>query len=527
MRVMIVAAALLTADVGILAPEFLGWGNSSAPGGAAGAEVAGGEAKPPGGESKATDSESARPPLPFVGNNPITGPQNREEVFEFAEKPKAVKRGDKWVITFASKGKCDATVAIVGPDGKIVRHLASGVLGSNAPWPFQQNSLAQSLEWDGKDDRGRLAPAGCEVKVGLGLKPRYGATLAAMDPYALDPVAIACDREGTAYVLTGSFSNNYFDVTIRAFSRDGKYLRTVKPMPGGLAPEKYAGTFELVGPREDPYFVPMSKSAGQPPRSMGMAVSPQGRIVFSSHGNRTHKFLRFLNTDGSGLCRGPQLGPWQCVIGRALAAFSNDGKSVFVSALTKSEIGGRGPVHAVLRFGVDDPTPTEWLRSHNWAGKAPVFAGEIGTPGSDDAHFNDPRGVAVDKDNNVYVCDHGNGRVQVFDGQAKLLRSIKVDRPDQIAVHRKTGAVYVLCPDGGQEGVRLVKFSADGKEACTFKFPGMWPLNNPFSTTMALDDSAEPPIVWLAGAERLGNDSAKGIWRVADKGASFEKLGDI
>jgi hypothetical protein len=59
--------------------------------------------------------------------------QEREEVFEFTQKPAVTKEGDKIVISFASKGKCDATVSIVDKDGKVIRHLASGVLGVNAP----------------------------------------------------------------------------------------------------------------------------------------------------------------------------------------------------------------------------------------------------------------------------------------------------------------------------------------------------------------------------------------------------------
>ncbi len=70
---------------------------------------------------------------------------------------------DRYEITFAvaSKGGsadggyCDVTVAIVDPDkdvsglgrGTVVRHLASGVLGPNAPEPFQKNSLRQTIYW--------------------------------------------------------------------------------------------------------------------------------------------------------------------------------------------------------------------------------------------------------------------------------------------------------------------------------------------------------------------------------------------
>ena len=78
----------------------------------------------------------------------------REPVFEFARKPEATRRGDNVTITFVSKAFCDATVAIEDATGRIVRHLGSGVLGPNAPEPFQKNSLKQTMTWDGKDDRG-------------------------------------------------------------------------------------------------------------------------------------------------------------------------------------------------------------------------------------------------------------------------------------------------------------------------------------------------------------------------------------
>ncbi|MCX7804649.1 MAG: hypothetical protein N3A38_05605 [Planctomycetota bacterium] len=140
--------------------------------------------------------------------NPYNGMQEREEVFEFTQKPKVEKQGDKWVITFASKGKCDATVAIVGPDGKIVRHLASGVLGPNAPWPFQQNSLSQRIEWDGLTDdfkpalpAGASGGGGCKVKVSLGLQAKY-------------------ERDIAWAPAKGTY-----------IEKDGKYFRTILPPP--------------------------------------------------------------------------------------------------------------------------------------------------------------------------------------------------------------------------------------------------------------------------------------------------------
>jgi hypothetical protein len=81
------------------------------------------------------------------GPNPYTGRQKRVETFQFAAKPTIVKTNDGYLIHFASKAACDATVAILDTEGRVVRHLASGVLGNNAPAPFEQGSLEQELVW--------------------------------------------------------------------------------------------------------------------------------------------------------------------------------------------------------------------------------------------------------------------------------------------------------------------------------------------------------------------------------------------
>jgi hypothetical protein len=141
--------------------------------------------------------------------NPYAGLQEREEKFEFAQKPAVKKEGEKWVVTFATTANCDATVSILNKDGKIVRHLASGVLGKNAPHPFRQNSLAQKLEWDGlTDDFKKADTAGCKVKVGLGLKATYERD-------------IGWDPQKESYL-----------------EKDGKYFRTLMPPPADTPEDK-------------------------------------------------------------------------------------------------------------------------------------------------------------------------------------------------------------------------------------------------------------------------------------------------
>src|SRR5262249_51053386 len=78
-----------------------------------------------------------------------------EAVPAFTRKPTATKAGDAIKLEFTSDRATDVTVTVEDAHGKIVRHLAAGVLGKNAPEPLQPNTLAQSLTWDGKDDFGK------------------------------------------------------------------------------------------------------------------------------------------------------------------------------------------------------------------------------------------------------------------------------------------------------------------------------------------------------------------------------------
>jgi NHL repeat len=57
-----------------------------------------------------------------------------------------------------------------------------------------------------------------------------------------------------------------------------------------------------------------------------------------------------------------------------------------------------------------------WLKSWGDRGKGP-------------GQFNTPHSIATDAQGNVYVADRGNRRIQVFDGDGKLLRAFTIDVP--------------------------------------------------------------------------------------------------
>jgi hypothetical protein len=70
----------------------------------------------------------------------------------------------------------DVEVTVLGADGKVVRHLAAGVLGGKhlAPEPLKAG-LVQEILWDSKDDFGKPAADGpfkVRVRTGMGFKLR-------------------------------------------------------------------------------------------------------------------------------------------------------------------------------------------------------------------------------------------------------------------------------------------------------------------------------------------------------------------
>ncbi|MCX7590402.1 MAG: hypothetical protein N2255_02120, partial [Kiritimatiellae bacterium] len=176
----------------------------------------------------------------LVGTASITASRGGDPTLEFTSKPSVAWKNNQAIISFAVNDFCDVTVAIENSEGKIARHLAAGVLGPNAPEPFQKYSLSQTVTWDGKNDRGGYVDELEKyfVRVSLGLKLRFERTLfwspkkRTRDPNYLDGnLLLAAAPEGV-YVYDGGNCEH-----VRLFDHEGNYVRTVYPPPAAKLTE--------------------------------------------------------------------------------------------------------------------------------------------------------------------------------------------------------------------------------------------------------------------------------------------------
>lgn len=91
-------------------------------------------------------------------------------------------------------------------------------------------------------------------------------------------------------------------------------------------------------------------------------------------------------------------------------------------------------------------------------------ASNIGAPAGD-VEFHEPRGVAVDSEDNVYVADWCNGRVQKLSPEGRLLDVMNAGAPvDEVAVDRE-GFIFALDEDDSTVIVFKPEKTEDGQNA--------------------------------------------------------------
>jgi hypothetical protein len=392
----------------------------------------------------------------------------------FTAKPEAVRVGDQVKVTFALSAATDVEVAVLDARGKVVRHLAAGLLGKNAPAPLQKGSLKQELIWDHKDDLSGPAGGGpFKVRVRIGAKPRLEKYLGwegNIPSSQTRVVGIASGGEGGLFVLTAEPTGRSEMVVLDG---TGRYLRTIMPYRANTPRQRTesVGQLEIAGERLPIVFnghgqnlLPLVSGM----KKQNMVFTPKGHLLLASavgsgcnHGPPRH--LLAMHPEGGAPEETGFVGPlilrprgfmggggecWSEAFDHL--ALSPDGKWIYLTMYIDSWAFEKLRHHAVFRVRWTDKEVSE------------PFLGKK-EPGDDDEHFNDPQGVATDSEGNVYVCDRGNGRVMVFSPEGTLVGKFPAEHPEQIAVHPRSGEIYVLSRKAGRTfehpGTRLLKFS--------------------------------------------------------------------
>jgi sugar lactone lactonase YvrE len=373
---------------------------------------------------------------------------------EFTRKPTATRVGGHVRIEFAVNRATDVEAAVLDAQGAVVRHLEAGLLGPNAPAPLTPDSLDQSILWDGKDDAGKPVGGPVRIRVRAGLRPTLDGFVghdANTSTGAL--VGLAVNDRGEVFVLDA-------DARMKVFDRRGRYLRTIMPYSASTPKEQLESVGQLT---VDGQRLPIvynahtgnanSDAAGAVyPLTTGLvkqdlALSPRGHILMASalgtyvHHGLPRYLLALSPTGGAPPGRnfvGPKIREPNNFLGGAgergvpwfdHLAVSPDGEWIYFNQAGDSARFKR--VHGVHRLKWSDGQLGE------------PFVGQS-DPGGDDAHFNDPQGLAVDQAGRLYVCDRLNNRVVVFSSAGQREGQFAVDAPEQIAVHPSGGAMYVV-----------------------------------------------------------------------------------
>lgn len=463
----------------------------------------------------------------------VASPVSLAAGVDFTTKPAVKKDGAKTIITFGVSAPTDVAVFIEDAKGKIVCHLAAGMLGKNPPEPLKPNSLEQSIAWDGKDDDGKVAEGGpFQVRVGLGLKVDHAGTAFTekSGPNALTSVlGLATGPDGRVYVLDDRSGYYVFPGhAVHVFRRDGSYEKTIKPFAPNLPLERLKGTGAFVNERGylnplirngqeiSPYpfvdhpAVQMVVNAGQLWQTV---VTPTGG-GYQRHGNPR---LAALALDG-GIPAEPYAGPllgsskdgW--TFGQMYLAASSDNQSLFLSGFGK-------PAEQVP--AVSSPFVARVKMSDRGPGE--IVFGDIKQTGKDNAHLSNPRGLATDGQGHLLICDYGNNRVVVLhEKDMTFAGSIAVDEPEWVGCHLKSGAVYVCGKDsvikfsGWKDAKELYRLSLASQKKGSFR-AYEWQFRRSF----ALDTSAPVPVLWVGLGKVTGMKDYSPLLRCEDRGDGF------
>ena len=460
---------------------------------------------------------------------------------EFVAPPRVERDAQQTVVSFTLKKSADVEVAVLNAKGKIVRHLAAGVLGGkNPPPPPLKVGLSQKLVWDGKNDLGKPALGGpFQIRIRGGMTVKFGRTIGGSPytgsvvvmPYRAPVNGLTVDSDGNLYIKmmssVGSHGNSgMWPWHLRKFDRQGKYRETVLPYSPSTERGKAHGIKLIDAPGHR--FTPVNQNSLYPVFSvLGNEIvgrSLGNEIVFVSSEMRR---LNYFSIDGSNRIRSRQMWSAEAKLNcpRWLdiqVAFSPDGRYAYYSNVAGTAYDGKKPEDIdpkwpqgrIYRQDLTDPEAD------------PVAFFDIELPDWNQKKYWMPSawdkktaaaGIDTDAKGNVIVCDLVNQQVVEIGPDGKQLSATDVPWPDKVMVSRKTGDLYVISRKisrGFLPPATLRKISGRGKDA---QVVSELALAGTVGGAYALDESGDTPVLWLAGqVEKVGK-----LVRIEDRGAKL------
>jgi 6-bladed beta-propeller len=214
------------------------------------------------------------------------------------------------------------------------------------------------------------------------------------DLYIGEPTGVAVNSKGHVFVFSrgGSSTGPAYAETaaqLLEFAPDGKYIREI-------GKNLYAWSFAhaVRVDRQDNIWA-VDKGS-----DMIVKFDPQGHVVLVS-GRKQE-----ASDEGTGPLKHPNP-PLPAV----------DGRYRQPTDVTWDSVG-----NAYISDGYIDSRIAKLDKDGN-------FIGSWGAHGAGPGEFNTPHGIGADAQNNIYVADRGNRRIEVFDTEGNFLRQITIDMP--------------------------------------------------------------------------------------------------
>jgi hypothetical protein len=412
----------------------------------------------------------------------------------FTSGPKAAKTSKGAQISFEVSTATDVEVTVLDGQGRVIRHLAAGVLGDKAPAPLLKG-LKQSIIWDGSNDLGKAAgPGPFKVRVSLGMKPEFEKIIGSNPVSIARVTALAVGPGGQLYVAQtfGDLHPGDGTGSLMILNRKGNYVRQLLPYPANLPEDQLSGLrrITVAGKKQPGIYQGETRnlfpSFAEIPAQRALVLADATILltgldevgVYNDKKKKGKKVLLAVTRNGGV----PSGGAVRGKIAPAGMALDKTGKVFGIVEGNVAIINWKAGTAEIVIKGEAAPQAPRRRKGRKTPPPAEVSA---------EKKLVGARSVAFDASGNMYVGEYRG--VAVFDKAGKRLALLKAQGTTIVSVDPKTGAIYAF-KGNWRGGSKLLKFKSrtSTSPVSSYSPKGMgW-------QSMAIDFSGDKPAIWLA-----------------------------